>query len=107
MIRLGGVLSTNVRLHPSATDSTALDADILLTRGKRNSFSVEVEGTNSAGDFGAALSTSYQNRNVFRGGETFNIKLRGAFEAIKGLSGYQDQNTNEYSAETGFTFPGF
>ena len=107
MIRLGGVLSTNVRLHPSATDSTALDADILLTRGKRNSFSVEVEGTNSAGDFGAALSTSYQNRNVFRGGETFNIKLRGAFEAIKGLSGYQDQNYIEYSAETGFTFPGF
>lgn len=107
MIRLGAVLSTNVHLRPSAQDSTGLDAQVQVTRGKRNSFGVEVEGTNSAGDFGAALSTSYQNRNVFRGGETFSVKLRGAFEAIKGLSGYQDQNYIEYSAETGLSFPGF
>lgn len=107
MIRLGGVLSTNVHLRQSATDSTGIDAVVQVTRGKRNSFGVEVEGTNSAGDFGAALSTSYQNRNIFRGGETFNVKLRGAFEAIKGLSGYQDQNYIEYSAEAGLAFPGF
>lgn len=107
MIRLGAVLSTNVHLFPSAKDSTGLDAVVQVTRGKRNSFGVEVEGTNSAGDFGAALSTSYQNRNVFRGGETFSVKLRGAFEAIKGLSGYQDQNYIEYSAETGLSFPSF
>lgn len=107
MIRLGAVLSTNVHLRPSAQDSTGLDAKVQVARGKRNSFGVEVEGTNSAGDFGAALSTSYQNRNVFRGGETFSVKLRGAFEAIKGLSGYQDQNYIEYSAETGLSFPGF
>lgn len=107
MIRLGAVLSTNVHLRPSPQDSTGLDAQVQVTRGKRNSFGVEVEGTNSAGDFGAALSTSYQNRNVFRGGETFSVKLRGAFEAIKGLSGYQDQNYIEYSAETGLSFPGF
>lgn len=107
MIRLGTVLSTNVHLFPSAKDSTGLDAVVQVTRGKRNSFGVEVEGTNSAGDFGAALSTSYQNRNVFRGGETFSVKLRGAFEAIKGLSGYQDQNYIEYSAETGLSFPSF
>lgn len=107
MIRLGAVLSTNVHLQPSASDSTGLDAVVQVARGKRNSFGVEVEGTNSAGDFGAALSTSYQNRNVFRGSETFSVKLRGAFEAIKGLSGYQDQNYIEYSAETGLSFPGF
>ena len=107
MIRLGAVLSTNVRLYQNAQDSTGLDAVVQVTRGKRNSFGVEVEGTNSAGDFGAALATSYQNRNIFRGGETFSVKLRGAFEAIKGLSGYQDQNYIEYSAETGLAFPGF
>ena len=107
MIRLGGVLSTNVRLRPSPQDSARLDAVVQVARGKRNSFGVEVEGTNSAGDFGAALSTSYQNRNIFRGGETFGVKLRGAFEAIKGLSGYQDQNYIEYSAETSLAFPGF
>lgn len=107
MIRLGGVLGTNIHIRPDTKDSTMLNAVVQVTRGKRNSFGVEVEGTNSAGDFGAALSTSYQNRNVFRGGETFNAKLRGAFEAIKGLSGYQDQNYIEYSAEMGVAFPGF
>lgn len=107
MIRLGGVLGANVRLRPSRADSTVLDALVQVTRGKRNSFGVEVEGTNSAGDLGAALTASYQNRNVFRGGETFGVKLRGAFEAIKGLSGYQDQNYIEYSAETSMAFPGF
>lgn len=107
MIRLGGVLGTNVRLYPAPSDSTGLDAVVQVSQGKHNSFGVEVEGTNSAGDFGAALSASYQNRNVFRGGETFGVKLRGAFEAIKGLSGYQDQNYIEYSAETSLAFPGF
>ena len=107
MIRLGGVLGTNVRLYPASSDSTGLDAVVQVSQGKHNSFGVEVEGTNSAGDFGAALSASYQNRNVFRGGETFGVKLRGAFEAIKGLSGYQDQNYIEYSAETSLAFPGF
>ena len=47
----------------------------------------------------------YQNRNLFKGSELFNIKLRGAFEAIKGLSGYADQNFIEYSIRTGLTFP--
>ena len=67
----------------------------------------ELEGTNSAGDFGAAASLTYQNRNIFHGAELFSIKLRGAFEAIKGLSGYNDQDYIEYSAETSMTFPDF
>jgi len=107
LTKLGAVMNANVRLEENASDSTLLDAKVTLLPNKKNSFKAELEGTNSAGDLGAALSVSYQNRNIFKGSELFNIKLRGAFEAIKGLSGYQDQNYLEYSAETGLEFPDF
>ncbi|MBO7120318.1 MAG: BamA/TamA family outer membrane protein [Bacteroidaceae bacterium] len=107
MTRLSAVMASNVRIKERDNHSDTLDVDISLTPSKRNSFSAELEGTNSAGDFGAAASLTYQNRNLFRGSELFNIKVRGAFEAIKGLSGYADQNFIEYSVESGLVFPDF
>ena len=105
MSRLSAVAAANVYVSPRNDGSDTLDVNISLTPNKQNSFSTELEGTNSAGDLGAAASITYQNRNLFKGSELFNIKLRGAFEAIKGLSGYADQNFIEYSIETGLTFP--
>ncbi len=105
--RLGAVQSSRITLTESAEDSTKLDALISVTPSKRNSFNVELEGTNSAGDLGVAVAFSYQNRNLFRGSELFNLKARGAFEAIKGLRGYNDQNFIEYSFEAGIAFPDF
>ncbi|MBQ8454394.1 MAG: BamA/TamA family outer membrane protein [Bacteroidaceae bacterium] len=107
LTRLSAVMGSNVRIEERNDDSDTLDVNIMLSPSKRNSFSAELEGTNSAGDFGAAASVTYQNRNLFRGSELFNIKVRGAFEAIKGLSGYADQNFIEYSIESGITFPDF
>lgn len=106
MTRLSAVMTANIRTT-ERKESDTLDVSISLSPNKRNSFSAELEGTNSAGDFGAAASLTYQNRNLLRGSELFNIKLRGAFEAIKGLSGYADQNFIEYSIESGLTFPDF
>ena len=105
--RLGAVQSSRITLTENAEDSTKLDALISVTPSKRNSFNVELEGTNSAGDLGVAVAFSYQNRNLFRGSELFNLKARGAFEAIKGLRGYNDQNFIEYSFEAGIAFPDF
>lgn len=105
--RLGTVQSSRITLTENVEDSTKLDAQISLTPSKRNSFNVELEGTNSAGDLGVAVAFSYQNRNLFRGSELLNLKARGAFEAIKGLRGYNDQNFIEYSFEAGITFPDF
>ena len=107
MTRLSAVMGANVHVEEREETGDTLDVNISMTPNKRNSFSAELEGTNSAGDLGAAASLSYQNRNLFRGSELFNIKLRGAFEAIKGLSGYADQNFIEYSIESGITFPDF
>ena len=64
-----------------------------------------MEATNSAGDLGAALSTSYQNKNLFRGSESFTFKIRGAYEAITGLEGYDGNNYVELGAESTLGFP--
>ena len=105
--RLGAVQSSRINLSVNPEDSTKLDAEINVSPSKRNSFNIELEGTNSAGDLGVAVALSYQNRNLFRGSELLNMKARGAFEAIKGLRGYSDQNFIEYSFEAGISFPDF
>ena len=111
--RLGAVRSTNIRLSaPSllaAGDSAPrpLDADIYINMRRRQNVQIQPEGTNTAGDFGAALSLTYENRNVFKGCESFSLLARGAFEAIRGLEGYQNDNYTEYNFEGKLVFPEF
>ena len=79
----------------------------MLTKSKYQSVSFELEGTNSAGDLGAAASVSFQNRNMFKGSETFMIKLRGAYEAVSGLQGgYNHEDYTELGRKQRSTFRG-
>ena len=107
LMRLGAIQNVHIRMSEDEQDSLVLNPQITLFPSKRNTFHIEPQGTNSAGDFGAALAITYQNRNAFRGAETFSVKLRGAFEAIKGLKGYLDQDFIEYGAEARLLFPDF
>ena len=103
--RLGAVRYTNISFqNPSPTE---LDALVQLQTNKPSTISFQPEGTNTAGDLGAAASLTYQNKNLFRGSETFSIQLRGAYEAIKGLEGYSNQDFIEYSVESRLSFPRF
>ena len=104
---LSAVMGANVTLEPTPGAADSLDAFVSLMMARRHSMSAALEGTNSAGDLGAAVSVGYQNRNLFRRSSMFSLKLRGAFEAIKGLEGYSDQNYIEYSVETDLNFPEF
>ncbi len=105
--QLSAVLGANVAVEQVATSSDSLDAFVSVMTAKRRGLSAALEGTNSAGDLGAALSLGYQNRNLFRRSAMASLKLRGAFEAIKGLEGYNDQNYIEYSTEVNLNFPEF
>lgn len=58
----------------------SLDCRIELSKNKVNSLSTEIEGSNSSGYFGVAGNLIFQNRNLFKGAEIFNIKLRGVLE---------------------------
>jgi len=96
--RLNALKYANIRFQEVAgQDSTAaLDAYVLLTKNQPRSVTFELEGTNSAGDLGAAASVSLQHRNIFHGSETFTLKLRGAYEAVTGL-GIEDNVNNRYT----------
>ena len=107
--RLSALKYTNIRFFETQNgDSTQLNCYVMLTKSKHKSISFELEGTNSAGDLGAAASVSFQHRNLFRGSETFMVKFRGAYEAISGLQpGYKNHNYAEYGVETSINFPNF
>ena len=106
LMRLQAIAHSHIRFTQRENTDT-LDCDLFITHAKPRSFAVEVEGTNSAGDLGAALSLSFQNKNLFHGSELLSIKLRGAYEAISGLSGYDGNSYTEIGVETGLKFPGF
>ena len=109
MGRLRALKYTNINFSEiNQNDSTQLDANVLMTKGKNQSLSFEIEGTNSAGDLGAAASMTFQHRNVFKGSETFTMKVRGAYEAITGLQeGYENDDYKEYGIEANLNFPEF
>jgi outer membrane protein assembly factor BamA len=83
-----------------------LDCVIQLTPMSRQSFSVELEGTNSGGNLGGALNFVYQNKNLLRGAEQFNMKLKGAYETFS-QSTTGIKSTREFGVETSLRLPDF
>lgn len=104
--RMPAVRYTDVQFL-EVPDTTLLDCDIKLSTSRPSTISFQPEGTNTAGDLGAAVSLTYQNRNIFRGSELFSVQLRAAFEAISGLEGYRDEDFEEYGVEAKLQFPRF
>ncbi|MEG1586897.1 MAG: BamA/TamA family outer membrane protein [Bacteroidales bacterium] len=98
----------NIRFEVSKTDPELVDCHILLTPGKNQGLQTELEGTNSAGNFGFAASVTYQHRNIFSGSETFTTKVRGGYENMTGdVSGLVKNNYTEYGIESSLSFPKF
>lgn len=89
---------------PSLGDST-VDANVFVYLNKPQGVSLDLEGTNTAGDFGGAATWSYTHRNLLGGAQALSLKLRGAYEAIRRLEGYANQNYLEYGGEATLRFP--
>lgn len=102
---LPAVSFTSLRIQPAKDDPDGLLCEITPGRNKPHGFEMEVEGTNTSGDLGAAMALSYTNRNLFHASEQLTLKLRGAYEAITGLEGYANQNYTEWSVESNLRFP--
>lgn len=77
---------TSDSLFANGSKGPFLDCQIDLSRRKLNSFTVETEGTNSGGRLGIGVNFSYQNKNLFRGAEYFNIKLKTSLEFQQDIS---------------------
>jgi hypothetical protein len=83
-------------------DSTLLDAQMLMMPARKQAISLSVEGTNTAGDLGVAASGNYMHKNLFWGAETFNFRVRGAYETISFADSYM-----ELGGEVSLHFPKF
>ena len=109
--RLQAVRYTSIRFNESKVPENGtpglLDCDVSVSTNKPSTISFQPEGTNTAGNLGAAASLTYENRNLFKGSELLSIQLRAAFEAITGLEGYQNEDYEEYGLEAKLTFPRF
>lgn len=89
------------------SDSTDLRCIITCVPDKKQGISAEIEGTNSSGRFGLGGGLGYLHRNAFRGSESFNIKLRGGYEAVTPNFSDFAKNYFEVGGEMSLTFPRF
>ncbi len=108
--RLGILKFINVSFIPVGhiEDNGLLDVYVMLTPGKSQTVSVELEGTNSEGDLGVAVGLTYSHRNIGRGSETFTGKIRGSYESLSGnLEGLLNNRYMEYSVDLGLSMPEF
>ncbi len=84
-----------------------LDCNIMLTPQTLQSYTVELEGTNSSGNIGAAGNLIYQHRNLFRGAENFDLRIKGALETLKENYSSNLGNMIEFGAELRYSIPKF
>jgi outer membrane protein assembly factor BamA len=82
-----------------------LNGKIYLPTQVKQNYSFDVEGTNTSGNFGIAGNLNYQHRNLFRGGEIFDISLRGATE--RQLTEVGTFVMNELGTVVKLSLPGF
>ncbi len=77
----------NIKFTPTQTvDSLGfgrLNCVIQLTPYVYQSYSVELEGTNSSGNIGFAANLNYQNKNLFKGAEILDVQLSSSMETVQ------------------------
>jgi hypothetical protein len=86
-----------------------LSGKIILPMQVKQNYSVDIEGTNTSGNLGIAGNLNYQHRNLFRGGEIFDLTFKGATE--RQIRIINDQSTefnmNELGTIAKLSVPGF
>jgi outer membrane protein assembly factor BamA len=86
-----------------------LNAFVQLTPNYRQNYRVEIEGTHNGGNLGMAGSFIYSNRNLFRGAELFELRLKAALEDQKNFTGAEEKlllfNTYDIGPEARITIP--
>ncbi len=88
----------------SYTQEGYLDCHILCTPALRQSYSIDLEGTTSTDYFGLTAKVGYQNRNLFRGVELFDISVHGGYEFMRHEG---RRNSFEVGGAVSFSFPRF
>jgi outer membrane protein assembly factor BamA len=107
LYRLINIRFREVSAENDSLNTPMLDCVIQLTPFDLQSYTLEVEGTNSSGDFGFGGNLAYQNRNLLGGAEIFDLKLKGGFETLREDEKSTFKNTYEYGIESNLRIPKF
>jgi outer membrane protein assembly factor BamA len=91
----------------SLTDFNKLNCYIYLKKFKLQSYTIELEGTNSSGNLGGAGNLLYTHKNLLNGAENFQTKLTGAFEILDPEKFNRLDNTLKLGTEVSLDVPKF
>ncbi len=86
------------------TTQRELSCMIQCTPIVRQAFSLDFETSTNESYLSLALKFGYQNRNLLRGAEDFNVSLRGAYEFLWST---EQQNSYEFEIATSLSVPRF
>jgi outer membrane protein assembly factor BamA len=84
-----------------------LNGQIHLYPQEMQSYALEAEGTNSSGNIGMAGNFNYEHKNLFRGAEQFNLRVKSAVETYPRQFASGFRNTIEFGVESGIRIPRF
>lgn len=114
LLGLGVFKNVTIQFLKSENYSNQLDCYIICNPLIKQSITAETEGINTSGNLGVDGSLVYQNKNIFKGGELFEIKLQGAFIAQQQFNTDASQditqldrtfNTLQFGPEGTFSVP--
>ncbi len=74
----------NIRVEQDIPDPAEINQPlicyILISPQPKQEYKIELDGTNNGGNFGILGNLSYRNKNIFKGAETFNFRIKGGLE---------------------------
>jgi len=108
--------SVNINFKQDDKKSDYINSYVLMAPAYKQNFAIETDGTNTSGNLGVEASIVYQNRNIFRGSELLQIKLKGGLIAQKNFeadnnssnintSFFKGFNTVQFGPELNLNFP--
>ena len=106
-LRLFQIINIKFNESESSRDSLVgkLDCHIYLKKFKLQSYTIELEGTNSSGNIGGAGNLVYTHKSIFGGAEQFQSKVTGAFEILDQEKFNRIDNTLRLGTELSIDFP--
>ncbi len=99
--------SESLEKDSDSLDLPLIDAWFQLTPFNLQSYTIEMEGTNSSGDLGFGGNLMYRHRNFFGGAEILDLKVKGSVETLNEYYSRSYRNTYEYGIEAVLQFPRF
>ncbi len=83
-----------------------LSCNIICSPTLKQSFKIDLEGSTTSSFYGLKTTVGYQNRNIFRGAESFDVSVSMGYEFMK-MRETKKKRATEYGVTLGLTFPRF